>query len=281
MKSIKEISTIRQWFLYSWALVVFLFLYLPMILLCVYSFNSSRYATVWEGFSIQWYAKLTDDTQLKAALFNSLAIATYSTILSVILGTLLAIYICRGPSGKWRNFLINFGHIPLVLPDLVLGVGLLVLMVKVLRPAAEGVGLSINSTTSVSLSHATVGMAYVLVLVTSRLKSLDVQLEESASNLGARPAIVLMRIVLPQLYPVLASSALITFALSLDDFYLSYFTTAGGTGFQTLSIFVYNLQARAGVSPELNALSAVMLATSVVLVTLGLALDKLSLARKF
>ena len=211
--------------------MVFAFLYLPIALLVVFSFNSSKLNIRWEGFSTKWYEALLTNKVLITAVENSLIVALFTTLLSTFLGTI----------GAW------------MMPEVLMGVSLLVLFVQFLN-------LPLGFTTLV-ISHTTFCFPFVLVGVQARLQGLDPFLEEAAMDLGATPLKAFWKVIVPYLMPAIVSGALMSFTLSLDEYIVSVFTT--GAQSQTLPLKVYGM-AKVGLNPQLNALSAIFIAATVV-----------------
>jgi putrescine transport system permease protein len=226
----------------------FAFLYGPILLLVVYSFNASRLVTVWGGFSTRWYAALMQDAQLVASIRTSLLVALVSAAVATFNGTLAAVALVR--FGRFRTRTIFSGAIyaPLVMPEVILGLSLLLLFVAL--------GVERGFWTIVA-AHATFTMCFVTVVVQSRLAGFDRALEEAAMDLGAGPARAFVAITLPLIRPAIVAGFLLAFTLSLDDLVIASFTA--GPGSTTLPMRVYS-QVRLGVSPEINAISTLMLA---------------------
>lgn len=237
------------------------FLYAPIVVLIVFSFNAGRLPTAWQGFSLQWYALLARDHALAAALQNSVLIAAASTAIAVLLGVSAAIGLERLP---WRRraWLEGALLLPLVIPEIMMGVALLLLFVLVKMP----LGLL-----TVTIGHVVFNVPVVLVIVRSRLRKLDPQLEEAARDLGATPWQAFRRVTLPLLRPAVVGAALLAFTVSLDDFVVTFFTA--GPGATTLPLKVYSM-IKTGISPEINALSATLVVASMGLVGLSLAVQQ-------
>jgi spermidine/putrescine transport system permease protein len=233
-----------------WTALVFAFLYIPIILLVVFSFNSSRLNIRWEGFSLKWYEALLSNKVLLAAFQNSLIVASCTTVLATILGTLGAwmLYRYRFPLQRTLGLLI---FIPMVMPEVLMGVSLLVLFVQVLS-------IPLGYTTLV-IAHTTFCFPFVLVGVQARLQGLDPSLEEAAMDLGATPFQAFWKVIIPFLMPAIVSGALMSFTLSLDEYIVSVFTT--GSQSQTLPLKVYGM-AKVGLNPQLNAVSAIFIAAT-------------------
>jgi spermidine/putrescine transport system permease protein len=233
-----------------WTAGVFAFLYIPILLLVVFSFNSSRLNIRWEGFSLQWYEALFSNKVLITAFQNSLVVASFTTVLSTLLGTVGAwmLYRYRFPFQRALGLLI---FIPMVMPEVLMGVSLLVLFVQFLN-------LPLGFTTLV-IAHTTFCFPFVLVGVQARLQGLDPFLEEAAMDLGATPVQAFWRVIVPYLMPAIVSGALMSFTLSLDEYIVSVFTT--GSQSQTLPLKVYGM-AKVGLNPQLNALSTLFIAAT-------------------
>ena len=227
----------------------FAFLYLPIVSLIVYSFNASKLVTVWGGWSARWYAELLRDDQILRAAWLSLRIAVVTATAAVVLGTLAGLVLAR--MGRFRGRLLFSGmtSAPLVMPEVITGLSLLLLFVALEDvigwPRGRGV-------TTITIAHVTFSMAYVAVVIQSQLANLDQALEEAALDLGARPAKVFCVITLPLIVPALVSGWLLSFTLSLDDLIIASFVA--GPGSSTLPMVVFS-KVRLGVSPEINALA--------------------------
>jgi len=249
----------------AWLLAVclgdLLFLYLPIVVLIVYSFNAAKLAMTWQGFSLQWYAALVQDHGLLIALRNSLVIAAVSTAIAMLLGLGAAIGL-EGLPGRSRAWLDGALLLPLVMPEIVMGVALLLFFVLVKIP----LGLL-----TVTISHTAFNVPIVIVLVRARLRKLDPHLEEAARDLGATPWQAFRRVTWLLLRPAVMGAALLAFTVLLDDFVVTFFTA--GPGATTLPLRVYSM-IKTGISPEINALSAVLVVASMALVGLSLAVQR-------
>ena len=224
------------------------FLYGPMILLVIFSFNASRLVTVWGGFSTRWYAALLNDAQLIASVRTSLVVAALSAAIATVNGTLGAIALVRFGRFRTRTLFSGAIYAPLVMPEVILGLSLLLLFVAL--------GIERGLWTIIA-AHATFTMCFVAVVVRSRLVGFDRALEEAAMDLGAGPVRAFMTVTLPLMAPAIIAGFLLAFTLSLDDLVIASFTA--GPGSTTLPMRVYS-QVRLGVSPEINAISTLMLA---------------------
>lgn len=254
-------------------LLVYLFLYLPIFVLVLYSFSAGRYALVWGGFSLETYRKVLQDPEVAQALGNSLAVAFSATLIATALGTLLALALERS---RFRGQALaeSLSYLPILIPEIVMAVGLLLFFAQLFRPSLSLLGIELGPFPTVIAGHVAFSASYVMVVVRARLQDFDRSLEEAAIDLGARPWQVFYRVTLPLLAPAILSGALLAFTLSLDDFYITYFSTAGGTGFQTLPLYIYFLQGRAGIPPQVNAVAALMLLLSLSLIALSLWLQR-------
>ena len=235
------------------------FIYLPMLILVIYSFNASKLVTVWGGWSLKWYTGLLDNTQLMGSVMRSLEIAFYTAIAAVALGTLAAFVLTRISHFKGRTLFGGLVTAPLVMPEVITGLSLLLLFVAMAQmigwPQERGL-------VTIWIAHTTFCSAYVAVVVSSRLRELDLSIEEAAMDLGAKPWKVFFLITIPMIAPSLAAGAMMSFALSLDDLVLASFVS--GPGSTTLPMEVFSA-VRLGVKPEINAVaSLILLAVSLV-----------------
>jgi spermidine/putrescine transport system permease protein len=237
------------------------FLYVPIAVLIVFSFNAARTAASWQGFSLQWYGALARDHALITALQNSLLIAAASTAIATFLGVSAAVGLERMPL-RWGAALESAFLLPLVMPEVMMGVALLLFFVVIKLP----LGLL-----TVTIGHAAFNVPVVLVIVRARLRKLDPSLEEAARDLGATPWQAFLRVTLPLLRPAILGAAVLAFTVSLDDFVVTFFTA--GPGATTLPLKVYSM-IKTGISPEINALSAVLVVASMGLVALSLAVQR-------
>ena len=234
------------------------FIYLPMIILVIYSFNASRLVTVWGGWSVHWYVGLLDNTQLMNAVKRSLQIAFFTATAAVALGTLAAFVMTRIKRFKGRTLFSGLVTAPLVMPEVITGLSLLLLFVAMAQmigwPAERGM-------VTIWIAHVTFCTAYVAVVVSGRLSELDQSNEEAAMDLGARPWKTFLLITVPMIAPSIAAGWLLSFTLSLDDLVLASFVS--GPGSTTLPMEVFSA-VRLGVKPEINAVaSLILLAVSI------------------
>jgi len=259
----------RRWPLYSLLAFGYAFLYVPVLLLVIYSFNASRLVTVWGGFSTRWYGELLNNEQILDAAWLSMRIAAVNATLAVILGSLAAMALVRYGRFRGRAGLELLLAAPLVMPDVIIGLSLLLLFVTLQQVLGwpEGRGF-----TTITLAHITFSMAYATVVIRARLAQMDRSLEEAALDLGARPLVVFLRITLPLMAPALLSAWLLAFTLSLDDLVIASFVA--GPASTTLPMVVYS-SVRLGVSPQINALaSLILLFVTLAVIIAGLAMGR-------
>jgi putrescine transport system permease protein len=231
----------------------FLFLYLPIVLMVAFSFNESRLVTVWGGFSTKWYGELFRNEQVLGAAWLSFKIAAMNATGATVLGTLAGLALARFGRFRGRPLLTGLATAPLVMPEVITGLSLLLLFVAMEQAIGwpEGRGI-----TTITIAHMTFSMAYVTVVVQSRLATLDESLEEAAMDLGARPAKVFFLITLPIILPAILAGWLLAFTLSWDDLVITSFVT--GPGSSTLPVVIFS-KVRLGVSPDINALATILI----------------------
>jgi putrescine transport system permease protein len=243
------------------------FLYLPIVILVIYSFNASRLVTVWGGWSLRWYSEFFRDRAMLDAAWMSLRVATASATLATLLGTLAAIALSRGARFKGRTLFSSMLYAPLVMPEVITGLSLLLLFVAI--NAERGFW-------TVTIAHTTLTLCFVAVVVQSRLGSLDRSLEEAAMDLGCGPARAFLAVTLPLILPSIAAGWMLAFTLSLDDLVIASFTT--GPGSATLPIRIYS-EVRLGVQPEINAVCTMVIGLIAVVIVVASFAAKLSSAR--
>jgi putrescine transport system permease protein len=224
------------------------FLYLPIVILVVYSFNASRLVTVWGGWSLRWYAALIEDSALQEAAANSLLIAFVSATAATVLGTLAAIALTRLSRFRGRLPFVAMIYAPLVMPEVITGLSLLLFFVAINLD---------RGFLTVAIAHTTLTLCFVTVVVQSRLVGLDRTLEEAAMDLGCPPVRTFLTVTAPAIAPAIAAGFLLAFSLSLDDLVIASFTT--GPGAITLPIRIYS-EVRLGVKPEINAVCTIFIA---------------------
>jgi spermidine/putrescine transport system permease protein len=238
-----------------------MFLYLPILVLLTFSFNASRLAATWQGFSWQWYGQLIQNSALHAATWNSLVVAVVSTMVATVLGVPAAMGLER-VARRSQHILGSMFLLPLVIPEVMMGVSLLLFFVMIEMP----LGL-----TTVMLGHAAFNLPIVIVIVRAKLRKLDLHLQEAAADLGASPWQVFRLVTFPLLRPAIFGAVLMAFTVSLDDFIVTFFVA--GPGATTLPLKVYSM-IKSGVSPEINALSALLVLLSMGLVAFSLLLQR-------
>jgi putrescine transport system permease protein len=243
------------------------FLYLPIAILIIYSFNDSRLVTVWGGWSMRWYTELAGDGPLLDAAFTSLRVALISASAATLLGTLAALALVRAHRFRGKLLFAAMIYAPLVMPEVITGLSMLLLFVAV---AAD------RGFWTVIIAHTTMAMCFVTVVVQSRLVDFDLSLEEAAMDLGASPAHTFFAVTLPLILPAIVAAWMLAFALSLDDLVIASFTT--GPGATTLPIRIYS-EVRLGVKPEMNAVCTIMVAVVGLAVVAASLLTKLNAAR--
>jgi putrescine transport system permease protein len=243
------------------------FLYLPIVILVIYSFNASRLVTVWGGWSLRWYREFFNDPAMREAAWMSLRVAAVSASLATLLGALAAIALSRAENFKGRALFSGMLYAPLVMPEVITGLSLLLLFVAV--NAERGFW-------TVTIAHTTLTLCFVAVVVQSRLGSLDRSLEEAAMDLGCDPVRAFIAVTLPLILPSIAAGWMLAFTLSLDDLVIASFTT--GPGSATLPIRIYS-EVRLGVKPEINAICALVIGMIAVVIVVASLASKLSGSR--
>ncbi len=251
-----------SWFNVTSIVAGFAFLYIPILLLVIYSFNASRLVTVWAGFSFQWYASLLENEQLLDAAWVTLRVAFISSLIATVLGTMAALALTRYGRFFGRTLFSGMTYAPLVMPEVITGLSLLLLFVAV--------GFERGFWT-ITLAHITFTMCFVAVVVQSRLVTFDRSLEEAALDLGCPPFKTFFIITLPLILPAVVSGFLLAFTLSMDDLVIASFTT--GPGATTLPMRIYS-QVRLGVTPEINAACTILIAIVTVVVLIASVVTK-------
>jgi putrescine transport system permease protein len=252
----------------GWLLAVYLFLYIPIFTLIVFSFNDSRLASQWGGFTLKWYGEIVRDREIMEGLWLSLKIAFFTACMSVALGTLAAFAMVRYTRFSGRTLFSGMINAPLVMPEVIVGLSLLLMMVSVQRV----LGFPERGMLTIWIGHSLLGIAYAAVVVQSRLLEMDKRLEEAAMDLGARPHQVFYLVTLPVIAPALVSAWLLTFTISLDDVVLS--AMLSGPGSTTLPIVIFS-RAKLGLSPTINAVATVM----IVIIAIGVIVGSILMAR--
>ncbi len=273
-----SLSKIGLWVVTIWG---FIFLYLPIVILIIYSFNASRFNAVWRGFTWQWYhnlwlgisdgkAKITD-VMIWNALGNSLIVAFVSTIVATILGTMLALALEKY-NFKWRNLTESLVIAPIIIPDLTMGISLLAFFSLAFQLLENITGFRlVLGLTTVIIAHISFNVSFVAFTVRNRIAELDPIIDEAAADLGATDWDILRYVTLPLITPAIISGALLAFTLSLDDFVVTFFTT--GVGGTTLPLYVYGM-IKFSVTPAINAISTIMFLASLLLVGCSVLVQK-------
>src|SRR5712672_3376185 len=243
------------------------FLYLPIVILVIYSFNASRLVTVWGGWSTRWYTEFFNDAAMLDAAWMSFRVGAVSATAATILGTLAAVALSRGAGFRGRTLFSGMLYAPLVMPEVITGLSLLLLFVAV------GAG---RGFWTVTIAHTTLTMCFVAVVVQSRLRGLDRSLEEAAMDLGCDPLRAFVAVTLPLIVPAIAAGWMLAFTLSLDDLVIASFTT--GPGSATLPIRIYS-EVRLGVKPEINAICTLAIGLIAAVIVVASLAAKLSGAR--
>lgn len=261
------LARIGTWLLSTNALLVFVFLYAPIIVLMIFSFNASRLTAVWQGFTLDWYATLLIDEAIHNAFKNSMIVALSSTAISTVIGTITALVLERFRF-RLRTAFDMVLYLPIIIPDIVMAVSLLIFFVSAFRVLGNllgvqwGLGLG-----TIVIAHVAFNISFVAVVVRARLADFDRTLEEAAQDLGANEWQTFRLITLPLIMPGIIGGALLAFTLSIDDFVITFFTA--GVGSTTLPIRIYGMIKRS-ITPEINAISTLMLLASMGLVFLSL-----------
>ena len=253
----------------------FAFLYVPIVSMIVFSFNKSRLATVWGGFSTEWYGRLLDNELVMEAAALSLEIAFVSATFATVLGTMAGIALARFKRFRGRSLFSGMVTAPLIMPEVITGISMLMMFIVM----AELIGWpSERGFTTITLAHITFSMTYVATVVQSRLSEADVSIEEAALDLGSRPWQVLLDITLPVISPAIVTGWLLAFTISLDDVVITSFTT--GPGSTTLPILIWS-KVKLGVTPDINALATIMVVVvGIVVIAASLSMNRYEARRE-
>ena len=262
-------ATINRWFGRGWLSLGYLFLYLPIATLVLFSFNDSPVPNVWRGFTLKWYAALASDGEMLAGLWLSLKIAVLTACTSVVLGTFAAFALVKYKRFGGRTLFSGMVSAPLVMPEVIVGLSLLLMLVSM----QHWLGFPERGLLTIWLGHLLLGMAYATVIVQARLHDLNPQLEEAAMDLGARPLQVFALVTLPMIGQSLLSAWLLTFTLSLDDVVLSQFLS--GPGATTMPLVIFS-RARLGLNPSVNAVATLI----ILIVSIGVIVASYLIARR-
>ena len=260
-------KTWRSHVLCAYAMAILAFLYLPLLILALYSFNESRINAVWSGFTFDWYLALFKNRRVLEALTNSLIVAFASTIVSTVLGTTAAIALNKYQY-KYKNVINGLLYLPILIPEIVMGLSLLVLFSQAHIPLGK---------TSLILAHITFCVSFVVITVNARLEGMRPELEQAAMDLYATPFQTFRYVTLPLAMPGIVAGALMAFTLSIDDFIISFFVA--GPNPTTLPLYIYAMVKR-GISPEINALSTLLMLATIVLVVLAQILQPQHVSKK-
>ena len=261
-------ANVNRWFGRGWLGAGYVFLYLPIVALVLYSFNDSPIPNTWRGFTLRWYVALTSDNEMLAGLWLSLKIAFMTACGSVVLGTLAAFSLAKYKRFTGRTLFSGMVSAPLVMPEVVVGLSLLLMLVSVQRV----IGFPERGLMTIWFGHMLLGMAYATVVIQARLNDLNPQLEEAAMDLGAKPHQVFTLVTLPMITQSMLSAWLLTFTLSLDDVVLSAFLS--GPGATTMPLVIFS-RARLGLNPSVNAVATII----VVIVAIGILIASYLIAR--
>ncbi len=269
-------SKLGGWSLSAYGILAFAFLYLPILILVIFSFNDSRSVSKWAGFTTEWYGKMLQDGQILLSIWNSLFLAIVSTIIATILGTLVALglerYRFRGKTAVDSMF-----YLPVIIPDIAMAIMLLLFFnmsgIGFTPWKVNFFGARLAVPYSVIIGHVAFNTSFVAIVVRARLTQMDRTLEEAAQDLYANAWQTFRRVTLPMLMPGIVGGALLAFTLSLDDFVITFFTS--GAGFNTLPVRVFGM-IKKGVTPKINAVSTLMLAVSLSLVVISILLSRRS-----
>lgn len=245
-------NRLPRW-LVAWVTVVYVFLHAPLLVLVVFSFNDSKFSTGWTGFTLHWYQRLLERRDIIDGLVTSLVVGGTTTVISTFLGTLLALALARHRF-RGRELVEALLYLPIVTPEIVVGISLLVLFVLVGLPLGLG---------SIIVAHVAFDISFVAVVVHARLQGMDRSLEEAAMILGADEITAFWRVTVPQLWPAILSGAMLAFTMSFDDYVITSFVSGPGT--QTLPIVVYTM-VRKNIEPSINAISTVILVVTTLFV---------------
>ncbi|AOZ92715.1 ABC transporter permease [Paenibacillus crassostreae] len=238
------------------SILLMIFIYVPIVLVMVYSFNNTRLAGDWQGFTFDWYISLLQDRNVLDALMNSLIVAVVSTVLATIIGTIAALSM-RDLGKRLKAPMNGLLYMPIIIPDIIMGISLLVLFSQLHIPLGK---------MTIMIAHITFSVSYVYVMVSARFAGMGRQLEEASQDLGATYWETFRYVTLPQITPGIISGALIAFTLSLDDFMVSFFVA--GPSSTTLPIYIFG-QVKRGISPEINALCTLLILVSISLILLS------------
>ena len=252
---------IRKYLQKIYLALIFILLYAPIVTLIVLSFNQSKTRAKWGGFTLKWYKELLKNEQIMSAFYTTLIIAFVSAAIAAVIGTAAAIAI-QGMKQKWKTMYMGLTNIPMMNPEIVTGISMMLLFVFVGRLVNSEAVLGFGT---LLIAHVTFGLPYIILTVLPKLRQTDKNLAEAAQDLGCRPAQAFFKVVLPSIMPGIITGMIMAFTLSLDDFIISYFTC--GPGFQTLPIAIFAMTKKR-VKPDMYALSALIFVSILVLLIL-------------
>jgi putrescine transport system permease protein len=261
-------ALVNRWFARGWLSVGYIFLYVPIVALVLYSFNDSPVPNVWRGFTLRWYRALGSDSEMLAGAWLSLKIAFFTACSSIVIGTMAAVALVRYRRFFGRTLFAGMVNAPLVMPEVIIGLSLLLMLVSMQRT----LGFPERGLLTIWMGHLLLGLAYAAVIVQARLQDLNPQLEEAAMDLGARPWQVFYLVTLPMIAQSLLSAWLLTFTVSLDDVVLSAFLS--GPGATTMPLVIFS-RARLGLNPSVNAIATLI----VTVVAVGVLVASFFIAR--
>ena len=237
--------------------LILLFIYMPILVLVVLSFNASRSRNTWAGFSLHWYIEMFRDATIVSALYNTIAIAVLAAVIATVFGTVAAVGL-NSMGRRSRSIWMSVNELPVLNPDIVTGVSLMVLFISAFRLFGFGkLGF-----VTLLIAHIVFDTPYVILAIMPKLRQLDKNLYEAALDLGATPRYAFFKIILPEISPGVITGAMLAFTMSIDDFVISFFTT--GSGVNNISTMVYSMTRR-GINPKINALSALMLVVVIIM----------------
>lgn len=258
-----ERRALPRFWLWYFSILAYAFLYLPLAIVVIFSFNDSKLNAEWVGFTLDWYHRLLENESMLQAAFNSVMIALSAAAIATVLGTMAGIAIHRWRS-KWLPLMV---FTPLAMPEILLGVSLLIFFLNTLQPALAAVGISFDlGLTTVVIAHVTFCIGFVAIIVRARLAGMDESVFEAARDLGATPWQTFRLVTLPLIMPGVIAGALMAFTLSIDDFVITFFTS--GVGTKTLPLEIYTM-IKVAVTPEVNAISTLLMALTLLLIVIA------------
>jgi spermidine/putrescine transport system permease protein len=250
-----------------WSILAFLYLYAPLVALVIFSFNANRTVTIWSGFSLDWYKKAFANDQIQDAIWNSVRVAVVATFVSTIIATLAALVMVRGKSFRTKGLVTSMLMLPLIIPEIVTAIATLIFFAAILGVLQNIMGHPVNpGLFTIMIAHIVFCIPFAYLPIQARLQSMDATLEQAARDLYANPWQAFRRVTLPLLMPGIISGALLAFVTSFDDFIITLMVAPAGA--TTLPIYIYGM-VRLGITPEINAVSTVILAVSIIIVLIA------------